>query len=198
MVSPVAGDLLHIQKIVAQIQSVGQAWVEAACRSAVAFVTQPITPAATLDFENDLKDSGDECSRQVMEIVLNSIEPDSPEDMPRQVELESQQYSRKKSKTNNRGGIGTLFGTVSLSRYSYEPLSEARDDGHTSIAPLEMRLGIVEGNATPALAERLGHISLGKLREKLASVKRQFVPSDFATSFLPGRFPAAAGYRVNS
>jgi hypothetical protein len=49
--------------------------------------------------------------------------------------------------------VGTLFGPVTLWRRLYEPL------GHRgrSIHPLELRLGIEAGLATPALAERIGY-----------------------------------------
>jgi hypothetical protein len=107
-----------------------------------------------------------------MEVVCNSLEPDSPENMPKQVELEGQAYSRKNAKTNNRGGIGTLFGTIQLARFTYEPLSEAQDDGQRSFAPLELCLGIVAGNATPALAERVGRTAAGQTQQELLELLR--------------------------
>ena len=49
-----------------------------------------------------------------------------------------------------------MFGKISLHRFMYEPMREANEAGHDSISPLELRLGIVGSNATPALAERVG------------------------------------------
>jgi hypothetical protein len=87
--------------------------------------------------------------------------------MPKRVEFEGQEYSRKNEKTNNRNGIGTLFGKIPLVRFSYEPLSEARDDQQKSFSPLELSLGIVAGNASPALAERVGRAASGHTQQEL-------------------------------
>jgi hypothetical protein len=51
-------------------------------------------------------------------------------------------------------GIGTRFGIIALERIRYEPCDAGI--GLTSLFPLEMRLGIVGGKATLALADRLG------------------------------------------
>jgi hypothetical protein len=48
--------------------------------------------------------------------------------------------------------VATLFGTVDVWRRLYEPLER----GVHSMHPLERRLGIEAGCATPALAERVG------------------------------------------
>src|SRR5262249_29360931 len=63
------------------------------------------------------------------------------------------------AKSKNRGGIATLFGKIELCRCLYEPLLEARYDERPSFSPLELCLGIVAGNATPALAEHVGRLS---------------------------------------
>src|SRR5262249_30675781 len=47
------------------------------------FLCGPITPAATLDFEKDLRRSLDECGRLVLQSVFNHIEPDDPQDAPK-------------------------------------------------------------------------------------------------------------------
>jgi len=173
LVSLIAGDLLRIRRVEEEVQSAAQSRLENIDRLVRAFVSQPVTPQATLDFENGLQDELREIGRLTVEIAYNSLEPnvdviapDSPE-MPKQVEFDGQQYSRKNAKTNNRGGVGTLFGTIRLTRFSYEPLSEARDDGRTSFAPLELCLGIVEGNATPALAERVGREAAGRTQQEV-------------------------------
>ena len=48
--------------------------------------------------------------------------------------------------------LATLFGPVVVWRRLYEPL----EGGARSIHPLELRLGMEAGLATPALAERIG------------------------------------------
>ena len=52
----------------------------------------------------------------------------------------------------HRTTIATLFGPVDVWRRLYEPL----ESGARSLHPLELRLGLEAGVATPALAERIG------------------------------------------
>jgi hypothetical protein len=54
-----------------------------------------------------------------------------------------------------------------LRRCLYEPLQEARDDVQRSFAPLEVCLGIVAANATPALAERVGRLSAQHTQQEM-------------------------------
>lgn len=131
------------------------------------FCTAPLTPAATLDFENDLRCLLDECGRLILQTVFNHLEPDNPQDAPRHTQRDRQDYVRKNHKTRNRGGIATLFGTIELQRCLYEPLQEARDDDHSAFAPLEQSLGIVAHNATPALAERVGRLATQQTQQEL-------------------------------
>lgn len=153
MVSPIAAD---VSRICEEIQSAAQSQDEDIERLVQKFLLQPTTPEATYEFENALEDRLLETGRRIVEVLYNRIEAENAEEMPKRVESDGQEYSRKNEKTNNRNGLGTLFGKITLSRFSYEPLSEARDDRQTSFSPLEMSLGIVAGNATPALAERVG------------------------------------------
>src|SRR5437588_4414783 len=92
------------------------------------FLAAPITPAATLDFENDLRQLLDECGRLVLETVFNHIEPPSPQDAPKHTQRDRHDYSRKNHKSATRGGIATLFVPLDLRRCLYEPLQRARDD----------------------------------------------------------------------
>lgn len=123
------------------------------------FLAQPVDPYATFEFEKDLERLLRETGRRILEVVYNRLEPEEPESLPKRFVDQQQEYSRKNEKTNNRGGIGTLFGPVPLRRFSCEPLQEARDDAQSSFAPLERQLGIVGGNATPALAERVAFLA---------------------------------------
>jgi hypothetical protein len=134
------------------------------------FLCAPITPAATLDFETDLRRLLDECGRLVLEAVFNHIEPDDPQDAPKHTQRDRQDYCRKNHKSPTRGGLATLFGTVELRRCLYEPLQEARDDAQRSFAPLELCLGIVAHKATPALAERLGRLASGQTQQQLLDI----------------------------
>jgi hypothetical protein len=60
---------------------------------------------------------------------------------------------RRRDKTPNT--LGTLFGSIELRRCVYECL----EPGEPCVWPLELRLGVVAGLATPALAERIGRWS---------------------------------------
>ena len=137
------------------------------------FLSAPITPAATLDFENDLRRLLDECGRLVLQAVCNHIEPANPQDAPKHTQRDRQDYSRKNQKSPTRGGIATLFGTIELQRCLYEPLQEARDDGQRAFAPLELCLGIVANNATPALAERVGRLSSQHTQQEMLDLLKR-------------------------
>jgi hypothetical protein len=126
---------------------------------AARFLLGPTNAVSTLDFEKDLRKILDACGRLVLQSVFNHIEPATVEDAPQHTQRDGQDYCRKNEKSRNRGGIATLFGRIELSRCLYGPLQEARDDGQRSFAPLELCLGIVANNATPALAERVGFLS---------------------------------------
>jgi hypothetical protein len=134
------------------------------------FLCRPITPAAFLDFEKVLRQLLDESGRLIVQAVANHIEPDTPQDAPKHVRRDRQDYARKNQKSRNRGGIATLFGTIELQRCLYEPLQEARDVGQRSFSPLEVCLGIVANNATPALAERVGWLASHHTQQQLLDI----------------------------
>ena len=75
-----------------------------------------------MGFENTLQERLQEVGRRILQVVYNRVEGDDPNALLKQLEFEGQEYSRKNQKTNNRGGVGTLFGEIVLSRFSYEPL----------------------------------------------------------------------------
>jgi hypothetical protein len=131
------------------------------------FLGQPITPAATLDFEKALRALLDECGRLVLELVVNHIEPTTPQQAPKNIQRDRHDYCRKNHKSPVRDGIATLFGHIELRRCLYEPLQEGRDDGQRCFAPLQVCLGIVENNATPALAERVGRLSANHTQQEI-------------------------------
>jgi hypothetical protein len=134
------------------------------------FLCGSVTPTATLDFENGLRQILDECGRLIVQSVYNQVEPENPQDAPKHTQRDRQDYARKNHKSRNRGGIATLFGTIDLQRCLYEPLQEARDNGQRSFAPVELCLGIVANNATPALAERVGRLASQHTQQELLDV----------------------------
>jgi len=114
------------------------------------FIHAEPTPETTMAFERELSDLLREVGRRIMAWTLNQLEPDVDNEAPLRVSVEGRLYRRRRQHPHV---VGTLFGPVTLWRRLYEPL------GHRgrSIHPLELRLGIEAGLATPALAERIGY-----------------------------------------
>ena len=133
----------------------------------MAFLGQGVSPQATFQLEKELERLLREIGRQTLETVFNRLEPEDPQGLPKHFTQQQQEYSRKEEKSNNRGGIGTCFGTIPLRRFSCEPLQEAREDAQKSFAPLEWQLGIVAGSATPALAERVAFLAVGHTQQEV-------------------------------
>jgi hypothetical protein len=119
----------------------------------VAYRQGPITPVTTHAFETDLHRLLQELGRIVMQWVLNRLEPDDPDQAPASVGIDHSIY-RRRAASPRRGGLATLFGLIALVRLRYEPYDAG--SGLPCIFPLEQRLGIVAGKATPALARRIG------------------------------------------
>ena len=67
------------------------------------FLATPITPAATLDFENALRLLLDECGRHVLENAINFIEPSQAQDSPKHIDRDHQEYARKNQKMRQPG-----------------------------------------------------------------------------------------------
>ncbi len=111
-----------------------------------------ISPASMFDFEMQVAEEFREFARQLMELALNQIEADDPEEMPHDVEYQAGGYRRLNQKTRNTH-MATLFGTIELWRYPYRYWHRDAADG--CIFPLEIELGLIH-SATPALAEAVG------------------------------------------
>lgn len=128
---------------------------------AIGFVTGQVSAEATFAFEKNLQQQLRSLGRHLTEFAYNSIECESSGERPVRCEFDDVEFSRRRRKTPVRGGVSTLFGSVRLQRFQYEPLIEAKDQRLASISPLEIQLGIVARNATPALAERVGQLAAG-------------------------------------
>jgi hypothetical protein len=115
------------------------------------YQSRPPTPAATFAFEHRVADLLRQTGRDLIEHVYNHAEP-PPEECPARVRVGRETYRRHKKTPNT---LGTLFGPVVLRRTVYECL----ELGEPCVWPLELRLGVVAGLATPALAERVGRWS---------------------------------------
>jgi hypothetical protein len=125
------------------------------------------TPQACYQFEIQLHAQLRELGRLILEWTFNHLEPHDRRDMPDQICFQGLWY-RRRSKTHNRT-VATLFGTITLCRYLYQPLHGIEP----SIFPLEIRLGLEAGLATPALAERVGRAAVESTQNAvLAYLKR--------------------------
>jgi hypothetical protein len=118
-----------------------------------AFTKGPITPVATHALETALQRLFRECGRVILASVFNRLEPEDPNQAAPLLSFEGSVF-RRRDRSPRRFGIATLFGIITFWRIRYEPCDAGV--GLASIFPLEMRLGIVGGKATPALAKRVG------------------------------------------
>ena len=114
-------------------------------RLIVGFRRAELTPQVCHQFETQLHAQLRELGRIIVAWTFNHIEPRDRRDMPNQMYFQGVWY-RRRSKTPNRK-VATLFGTITLWRYLYQPLHGVEP----SIFPLEIRLGLEVGLATPAL-----------------------------------------------
>jgi hypothetical protein len=117
-------------------------------RLIVSFRRADPAPRAGHRFETRLQELLRELGRVVVEWTFNHLEPHDRTDLPGRIESGGTWY-RRRSKTPNRS-VATLFGTITLWRMLYQDVRGVEP----SIFPLEIRLGLESGRATPALAER--------------------------------------------
>jgi hypothetical protein len=108
------------------------------------FRNQPVTPAATRDFERRLQELLRLVGLDLTAWTFNHLE-DGP--LPDRLGHDGERYRRRQPTPHT---VATLFGPVTLVRCLYEDL----EPGNPCLFPLEKRLGVVAGAATPALAER--------------------------------------------
>jgi hypothetical protein len=133
----------------------------------VRFRAAPLTPSACYQFETQLHDVLRELGRIVVEWTYNHLEPDDRHLMLDHLHFDGDWY-RRRDKTPNRS-VATLFGTITLWRHLYQPIHGVE----RSIFPLELRLGLAAGRATPALAERVARGSTDSTQVTvLADLKR--------------------------
>jgi hypothetical protein len=90
--------------------------------------------------------------RLIEQFVQREPTPQHTMDFERELSQLLREVGRHRRRRQSPHSVATLFGLVALRRRLYEPI---RGRGR-SIHPLELRLGIEAGLATPALAERVG------------------------------------------
>jgi hypothetical protein len=136
-------------------------------RLIVRFRRADLTPQACHQFETQLQEQLRELGRIIVEWTFNHLEPRDKKDMPNPICFQGVWY-RRRSKTPNRK-VATLFGTITLWRMLYQDVHGVEP----SIFPLEIRLGLEAGLATPGLAERVGQAATAATQNAvLASLKR--------------------------
>jgi hypothetical protein len=154
------------------------------------FIQDEPTPQKGMTFEHELSALLREVGRRIMAWTLHSLEPENDDEAPSRMQCEGRLYRRRRRHPRS---VATLWGPVRLWRRLYEPLGRKG----SAIHPLELRLGIEAGFATPAVAKRVGywapdhtqqqgremlkkdpgvHWSCPSLRKVLRSLHRGMVP----------------------
>ncbi len=113
---------------------------------AEAFRRQPVSPARTQQFEQELQEQVRELARQVVQWTYNHLEPTDVQALSKHVRFEAGLYTRLNRKTPQQAW--TLFGPVRLWRVGYRPTDKTSEP---ALFPLTLGLGLVQG-ASPALA----------------------------------------------
>ena len=114
------------------------------------FLSHPITPVATLQFEHQFQEILREMGRVVTQWTYNHVEPAAVEALTKHVVFQNELSTRLNWKTPQN--VWTLFGQMRLDRVGYRATAK---NGQPSIFPTAMALGLLDG-ASPALAERVG------------------------------------------
>lgn len=113
------------------------------------FLHDEPTPQKMATFESELQALLREVGRRIMAWVLNHVESEHDPEAPARICFEGR-LSRRRG--TQRRSWATLFGPVEVWRRLSAPLER----GVRSLHPLELRLGIEAGVATPRCAERVG------------------------------------------
>ena len=111
-----------------------------------------MTPRRTFVFERRVARLLGELGRGLMQQTFQQLEPAEPELLPSRLRLGPDEYRRNR---RTRCTLATLFGTIALSRWLYQPVTP----GTPSVFPLEIALGVLGGRATPALGDVVGRLS---------------------------------------
>lgn len=103
-------------------------------------------------FERRLELTLRRLGRVILEMTLRSIEREQADQVVAKFSWQGQTFRRNR---RTRKTIDTRFGTVTLRRWFYQN----RQAGEPGVAPLDVRLGLVAGRITPAVAEVAGRLS---------------------------------------
>lgn len=140
----------NVMQVLAKVRCVWRQREEDLLGLIVKQLMTEISPSEFFRFEQQLQAVLRETGREVLEVVMNALEPAEHPQWPTHVEQAGGEYRRRAQQTPHRE-IATLFGPITLLRLGYRSCA----DGDPSLFPLEEALGLVKG-CTPALAERMG------------------------------------------
>jgi hypothetical protein len=141
------GDVLEV---VAKVRRVWQQREEEVLRLVAEQLAMEISPSGFYGFEQQLQAVLRDAGREVLEVVVNALEPAEHPHWPSRVEQAGGVFRRRAQQTPHCN-VATVFGLITLMRLGYRSC----DEGEPSVFPLEQVLGLVQG-CTPALAERVG------------------------------------------
>ncbi len=131
------------------------------------FRSQPPSPSATHRFETELASLLCELGRRIVQWTLNHLEADDRAMLPASLFWQNDHYRLKRlSPTRN---LNCLFGKIRVRRWLYEPTEGL---GLSSLFPLDLKLGLVCGVATPALADRVAQLAVDFSQRQLLAVLR--------------------------
>jgi len=131
------------------------------------FRNEPVSPSATHRFETELASLLCELGRRIVQWTLNHVEADDRAMLPRSLFWQNDHYRlKRRSPTRN---VNCLFGKIRVWRWLYEPTEGL---GLSSLFPLDLKLGLVCGVATPALADRVAQLAVDFSQRQLLAVLR--------------------------
>ncbi|QDU98816.1 hypothetical protein Pla8534_67270 [Lignipirellula cremea] len=133
------------------------------------FSRREIRPAGCFQFERRLERLLRELGRLIFERTLRRLESQRREQTAASFTWNGETYRRNRQTVSS---IDTRFGRVNYERWFFQN----GQPGSPGVAPLDVRLGIVAGRMTPALAEATGRLAadmpqqaaLQMLRERFA------------------------------
>ena len=132
------------------IEQIPEVWREVVQSVGEAF-RGGVSAWAMLNWERTLGQKLRELGRLIVEYVVNRIEPEDERELSQHERFDGEFYRRKKKSPLRN--LNCTFGRIELRRCLYQPL----ETSGRCLFPLERRLGIVGGVATPALADAAAH-----------------------------------------
>ena len=129
------------------LADVAQTMLQKALDLIESFRQQPVSPARTHLFEQQLQEELRALGRQLTQWTYNHLEPSDVQDLAQHVHFEGGPYTRLNRKTPQN--VGTLFGQVRLWRVGYRPTDKSSDPT-IAPAPRHLRLPVRRGGPDPA------------------------------------------------